>query len=162
MDIGYGGDPITGDCDVWDIEHGDAHYMSGIPDDVYDFVYSSHTLEHMENPALALKNWWRIVKPGGYLILYVPHRDLYEKSKTLPSRWNPDHKHYFHPEEEDPPVTLSLRQLISQFLPDGRLEYLKVCDKGCTVHEPNLESVGEYSIEAVVRKQAGAFGGAGR
>ena len=40
-----------------------------------DFVYSSHLLEHMEDPAAALKEWYRLVKPGGYLILYLPHED---------------------------------------------------------------------------------------
>ena len=34
-----------------------------------DFVYSSHTLEHIEDYQAALREWWRVVKPGGYLIL---------------------------------------------------------------------------------------------
>ena len=55
-----------------------------------DFVYSSHLLEHMEDPAAALKEWYRLVKPGGYLILYLPHEDHYPKIGEDGA--NPDHK----------------------------------------------------------------------
>jgi SAM-dependent methyltransferase len=76
--------PIVDGCDVWDEEHGDAQYLPGLEDKTHDFVYPSHTLEHMQDPAVALQNWWRVVKPGGFLILYIPDRDLYEKKSTLP------------------------------------------------------------------------------
>lgn len=56
-------------------------------------VYSSHTLEHMVDWQAALREWWRLVKPGGHLILYLPHRDLYPRIGTPGA--NPDHKHDF-------------------------------------------------------------------
>src|SRR5437879_9682166 len=34
-------------------------------DEIFDYVYSSHTLEDMDYPAAVLKEWWRILKPGG-------------------------------------------------------------------------------------------------
>ncbi len=55
----------------------------------------------MIDPKVALKNWWRVLKPGGYLIIYLPHRDLYEKKKNLPSRFNTNHTHFFLIDEED-------------------------------------------------------------
>lgn len=58
-----------------------------------DFVFSSHLLEHIEDYASALKEWWRVIRPGGYLVLYLPHRDLYPRIGTAGS--NPDHKHDF-------------------------------------------------------------------
>lgn len=58
-----------------------------------DFVFSSHLLEHIEDYKAALKEWFRVVKQKGYLILYLPHRDLYPKIGT--SGANPDHKHDF-------------------------------------------------------------------
>lgn len=79
LDVGYGGDLLAENCKGWDVEHGDAQFLHGIKDSKFDFIYSSHTLEHMIEPQTALKNWWRVLKPGGYLILYIPHRDLYEK-----------------------------------------------------------------------------------
>lgn len=56
-----------------------------------DFVYSSHLLEHLTNPEKALKEWWRTLKVGGYLVLYLPHEDLYPKIGDPGA--NPDHKH---------------------------------------------------------------------
>jgi SAM-dependent methyltransferase len=44
-----------------------------IPDDSYDFLLSSHNLEHFANPIKALKEWQRVVKPGGHLVLVLPH-----------------------------------------------------------------------------------------
>ena len=87
MDIGFGGDSIVPNATGWDFEHGDAQYLKGLNDEQFDFVYSSHTLEHMQDPAVALKNWYRVLKKGGYLIIYIPHRDLYESKKTLPSKF---------------------------------------------------------------------------
>lgn len=55
-----------------------------------DFVYSSHLLEHIDNYAAALKEWWRLVKVGGYLVLYLPDEDEYPKVGEDGA--NPDHK----------------------------------------------------------------------
>ena len=54
-----------------------------------DYVFSSHCLEHIENDWQALREWWRVLKSGGYLVLYLPHRDVY------PLTNNPDHKHRY-------------------------------------------------------------------
>jgi hypothetical protein len=88
IDIGYGGDLLCENCIGWDVEYGDAQTMDGVPDESFDFVYSSHLLEHVQSAPEALKNWYRLVKPLSYIIISVPDRDLYEKKTTLPSRWN--------------------------------------------------------------------------
>lgn len=41
----------------------------------YDFLISSHTIEHLANPLRAMGEWQRIVKPSGILILVIPHKD---------------------------------------------------------------------------------------
>ena len=46
-----------------------------INSNTYDFLLSSHMLEHTANPIKALKEWKRIIKDKGYLILIVPHKD---------------------------------------------------------------------------------------
>lgn len=57
-----------------------------------DCVFSSHLLEHIEDYKSALKEWWRIVKQGGYLALYLPDEDEYPKvGKTganVDHKWN--------------------------------------------------------------------------
>jgi SAM-dependent methyltransferase len=46
-----------------------------LPDNSYDFVLSSHMIEHSANPIKALHEWLRVLKPGGTLLLVLPHRD---------------------------------------------------------------------------------------
>jgi SAM-dependent methyltransferase len=47
--------------------------ISCVIDGTYDFVLSSHNLEHFANPVKALMEWKRISRPGGALILVLPH-----------------------------------------------------------------------------------------
>ncbi len=56
----------------------DVSHLPALSSNFFDFVFSSHTLEHIENWQSALKEWWRLVKHGGHLILYLPHPVLYE------------------------------------------------------------------------------------
>lgn len=152
LDIGYGGDPVVPGVTGWDYEHGDAHYLNGLDDESFDFVYSSHLLEHLPDVDTALTNWWRVLKPGGYFILYLPHRDLYEKKKTLPSQFNDDHAHFFLPDTDEPPDTIGLRPLLERVLTDIEIEYCKVCDEGYINPGEHIQSEGEYSIEIVAHK----------
>ena len=152
IDIGYGGDAITDNCDTWDIENGDAHYINKFISKKFNYIYSSHLLEHLENPHLALTNWWKILDTDGFLILYVPDRDLYEKKKTLPSKFSLDHKYFFTVDEDDPPHTLGHIPLIEKCLSNYKIIYAKVCNEGCTITDPNIHSNGEYSIEVVIKK----------
>jgi SAM-dependent methyltransferase len=43
-----------------------------VQDASYDFVLASHVLEHCANPLKALKEWRRILKPGGTLFMVLP------------------------------------------------------------------------------------------
>lgn len=146
IDIGWGGDLLAANCVGWDFEDGDAELLEGVPDGAYDFVYSSHNLEHLYDVDRALINWWRVLKPGGHLLLFLPHRDLCEGRRYLPSS-EPDHKHYFMPDEDDPPDTIGVVPMIERLLPDGTIIYVKTCGEPCD----NAQGK-ERSIEAVVRK----------
>ena len=48
--------------------------LSKIKDQSYDFLISSHCLEHVANPILAVKEWKRVVKPGGVMLLFLPDK----------------------------------------------------------------------------------------
>ena len=71
IDIGGGDDclrlppDVEGTVELWDVMDGDAQYMHKIKDGSFDFVYSSHCLEHMRDVRAALMNWTRICKWGG-------------------------------------------------------------------------------------------------
>jgi SAM-dependent methyltransferase len=46
--------------------------LTGIKDGAYDFVLSSHCLEHLANPLAALMEWRRVTRSGGHLVLVLP------------------------------------------------------------------------------------------
>lgn len=60
------------DVDILD----DANYLNKIQDESYDFLYSSHVLEHLPNVLEGLKNWLRVIRKGGYCIMAIPLKDL--------------------------------------------------------------------------------------
>jgi SAM-dependent methyltransferase len=94
IDIGCGPDPITSRVTRFDQEDGDANFITRYVSRKFDFVFSSHCLEHMRDPQQALQEWWSLVKDGGHLILIVPDEILYEQG-YWPSIFNGDHKWTF-------------------------------------------------------------------
>jgi SAM-dependent methyltransferase len=50
----------------------EATALTGLADGAYDFVLSSHCLEHAANPLQALREWRRVTRPGGHLVLVLP------------------------------------------------------------------------------------------
>ncbi len=52
----------------------------------FDYVYSSHCLEDIEDHMAALADWISLLRSGGTLVLQVPHPKLYKGR-------NPDHRH---------------------------------------------------------------------
>lgn len=155
IDLGCGHDPVDLDFVRWDAffyHSGDATHVAGVPDAYYRTVYSSHLLEHLDDPVLALANWYRILAPGGHLIVDVPHRDLYERVFSLPSRWNAEHKAFYLPETAQPPDTRSLKHTVLEAIPGADIRELRVLDAGWEYRPVEQHAVGEYSIEIVVRK----------
>jgi SAM-dependent methyltransferase len=62
---------------------------------MFDVVFSSHALEHMRTPILETLQWWlNFVKPGGYLLLYLPSEQHYVFDSNNPKRRNPGHHHF--------------------------------------------------------------------
>jgi SAM-dependent methyltransferase len=153
LDIGYGGDLLAENCRGWDIEDGNAETLNGLEESEFDFVYSSHTLEHVDDAEATLKVWWKVVRPGGYLILYLPDRDLYERKKTLPSNWNETHKRFFLLDRDELPDTVGVIPLIQRALSGYELVEAKVCSEGYHVTTPDKQSGGEYSIEVIIKKK---------
>jgi len=156
IDIGCQFDALNETFRRWDLlfGDGDAAVMEGVPDKIFHTVYASHVLEHMVDPVLALKNWYRILRPGGHLVISIPHRDLYEKKKELPSNWNPDHKWFWLPDKEESPHTLGLKQVIERAgLVESEIVDLRVVADGYDYELPSdVHSVGEFSIEAVIKR----------
>jgi SAM-dependent methyltransferase len=90
LDVGAGKWPLHGATPIDMSEGGDAMQL---PKGPFDFIFSSHCLEHLENPVAALEHWKDRLKPGGVLFLYLPHPDM--------RYWRPQHNrkhlHLFWP-----------------------------------------------------------------
>jgi SAM-dependent methyltransferase len=125
LDIGGGSDslalfvelfPLLKNVVIYDRPQGDAQLLTNVADETFDFVFSSHCLEHMRDPYEALSHWIRVVRPGGHLIISVPDEDLYEQG-VWPSTFNSDHKFTFtiYKSASWSPVSINLFDLISKF-----------------------------------------------
>lgn len=130
IDIGCGPDPVTPSARRFDMEDGDANVISQYVKEQFDFVYSSHCLEHMHDPRTTIVDWWKLVKPGGYLFVVVPDEDLYEQG-VFPSRSNPDHKATFTISKSKSWSSVSCNVLeLGQSLPGGQIISLQLQDHG--------------------------------
>jgi SAM-dependent methyltransferase len=77
------------------ITKGDGFSAEKIPSGEYDFIFSSHTLEHVENYVRVIEYWTSHIKSGGVLFLYLPHEDM---EYWLPQN-NRKHLHSFRPDQ---------------------------------------------------------------
>jgi SAM-dependent methyltransferase len=168
VDIGAGPDPLTNyaqlfpgmqSCRAWDLADGDAQFMQGVEDNTYDFVHSSHCLEHMVDPAEALRHWLRVLRPGGHLIVTIPDEDLYEQG-VFPSTFNDDHKWTFTIAKETSwcERSVNLTDLVARFAVQAKVLKIELLD---ATHQnldqrfdQTLTPIGECAIELVMRKLA--------
>lgn len=78
-----------------------------LEDSSVDFVISSHVIEHFPDPIKALKEWHRVVRPGGFIFVVAPNKnrifdkdrdrttlaELIERHATGKCPYNPDAEH---------------------------------------------------------------------
>lgn len=105
IDLGYGGHSIHPRAITLDLEDNmrygkvgnDPQNLIGTADDLYwfhdnalDYVYSSHLLEDFTDTVKVLKEWIRVLKIGGLLILLLPdeivYRDYCKQYGTEPNQ----------------------------------------------------------------------------
>jgi len=129
IDIGCGNDPVTESVAKFDVLEGDANQITKYVTKQFDFVWSSHCLEHMNDPYKALAEWWRLVKDYGHLLFIVPDEDLYEQGH-FPSRFNDDHKHTFTISKNKSwsPVSINVLELVASLPGAKKLIKLELQD----------------------------------
>lgn len=92
LDLGFGGDPITLSAIRMDFPSpytnvgnfpvqlgGSADSLHWFNDNQLDFIYSSHLLEDFEDTEKVLREWLRVLKPGGKLITFCPDEQRFRK-----------------------------------------------------------------------------------
>jgi predicted SAM-dependent methyltransferase len=95
LDIGFGGDPIHASAIRIDFENpyaytgdypvqlgGDCRNLKWISSDSLDYIYSSHVLEDFDRTETepVLREWIRVVKPNGLIVLLLPDQSKYIES----------------------------------------------------------------------------------
>lgn len=115
--------------------------------DSVDTVFTSHVLEHLDQPSQSLSDWYRVVRPLGCIIVIVPHQYLYEKKMNMPSNWSMEHRRFFSP-------STLLGIVESALVPNSyRVRHLADNDSGFVYAiGPNAHSRGCYEIELVLQK----------
>ena len=78
--------PLTRDCGVQPVIGGDAENLA-FASDSFDLVLASEVVEHLWNPQNFFNEAYRILKPGGYLVLSTPEGKMGLSYDS--------HKHYF-------------------------------------------------------------------
>jgi SAM-dependent methyltransferase len=150
--------PLMRSVKVWDLSDGDGQAMTGVPDGHFDFVHSSHCLEHLHDPAEGLRNWFRILKPGGHLIVTVPDEDLYEQGQ-FPSTYNADHKWTFtiFKTESWSEKSRNVVDLIATLGAEADVQRLNLLNAtyryGLPRMDQTLTPIAESGIEFVIRKR---------
>lgn len=66
-----------------------------LPDKQYDYIFSSHALEHINDAVGALLHWKSRLKPGGVLFLYLPSKAMRYWNVSSCRR----HRHQWEPAE---------------------------------------------------------------
>ena len=167
LDIGGEPDPLSLYAELfplmrrvrtWDLGDGDAQYLQGVEDESYGFVHSSHCLEHLSDPHEGLRNWFRVVRPGGFLIVTVPDEDLYEQGQ-FPSAFNKDHKWTFTIYKETSWSTKSINviDLLRELGETMEIEKIELLNSTYRYllprYDQTLSPIAECGIEFVVRKR---------
>jgi len=165
IDIGSGNDALGNYCEFfprminclsWDRADGDAQELPDVEKDSFDFVHSSHCLEHLLDPWRAIDRWLEVLKPGGHLVCIVPDEDLYEQG-VWPSQFNSDHKCTFtiYKSASWSPVSVNIVDLLSRdTISIQSIKLLHVTTRILAQgYDQTQTPVGECAIEFVVRKE---------
>jgi SAM-dependent methyltransferase len=150
--------PLLNSVRVWDWDDGDAQKMEGVADDSFDFIHSSHCLEHLVDPVEGLQAWLRVVKPGGYLVIMVPDEDMYEQG-VFPSTFNGDHKWTFTIQKSNSwsEKSINVLELLQGLGPQADIEKVELLSatyrSSFPRYDQSLTPVSESGIEFVVRKR---------
>lgn len=89
IDVGAGGAGFTDARHVQDKKDENAYEILE-PGGSLDYVFSSHMLEHLAYPWTAIQEFYRVLKPGGILYLYLPNTAYHRWRQENMPKW---HKH---------------------------------------------------------------------
>lgn len=87
LDIGAGKSPLDDSIPIEDNNEENAYKLKR-EDESMDYVFSSHCLEHLDDPKKALSEWTRVLKQEGILYLYLPSQNYIPWRKESMPKWH--------------------------------------------------------------------------
>lgn len=141
LDLGCGNIKIKSDAIGIDLTNPnadmrqDVRLMPYYDNEHFDYIYSSHLLEEIEDTESTLKEWIRVIKPGGFLVLYQVDKEYYYPLND--PRCNKSHIHHFSLEELK---DILLKTNMVDIIHEGR-------------YDPDTHK--EWSFEIVAQKKGG-------
>ena len=103
LDLGCGGEKIVPSAIGIDVRPGAANLppmdfsdLRIFSSNVFNYVYSSHALEDVYYKETVLREWWRVLKPNGHLVLVWPDWEAYARDET---HRNTEHQKPFEPKD---------------------------------------------------------------
>lgn len=168
IDVGCGPDPISRykeffplmkEVRAWDQKDGDGKLLEGIENESLDFVHSSHSLEHMTDPKIALENWIRVTKPGGHIIIMLPDEDLFEQGKWPSMYSGKDHitAWTIGKKESWCPASINVIDFLKNFVEDVEILRIELLNNTFLYEAPVMDQtrspIGECAIEVILRKK---------
>jgi len=135
LDLGCGNSKIRKDAIGIDLYNPaadmktDARQLQAYKNESFDYIFSSHLLEEFQDPIGVITEWLRVIKQGGYLVLYQVDSELYYPIGH--PLCNKSHQRHF-----------SIKEMTSIFEKIG----------GVTITHTYRNKDKEWSFEFVVRK----------
>ena len=122
--------------------------------DKYDFVVTSHVIEHIANPIKAIKSWSDyIIKPNGYILSIIPdYRFCFDRNRPLTTI---EHllEDYKNDIGEDDKTHIEEQKKLHDWTCGGHKEFYELCEnnhKTRVVHHHTFtpETVNQLYIES--------------
>lgn len=80
-------------------------------DNTWDFVISSHVIEHFFDPVKAIKEWLRVVRLGGYIFIIAPRQEVTERERACTKLEEIINRHEGKLKAQEPPGHYSVWNL---------------------------------------------------
>jgi 2-polyprenyl-3-methyl-5-hydroxy-6-metoxy-1,4-benzoquinol methylase len=89
---------------------------------MFDVIVAAEVIEHLENPRAVAREWLRLLRPGGTLVMSTPNNESWRSLLALTFK---GHYAFFGPESYPAHITALLRKDIERILTEAGFDSLR-------------------------------------